>query len=280
MRILVTGNGTAGSWKVRGEQLGTEIGARVIPNCTDKHIAQADTVVVVKRLSLELALRVRAQRKRLVWDCVDPWVQPAGNLWQRDEARRWLRHELAKLSPDAVVYATKTMQEDADDTRPSIVLPHHARPGLVQNPIRQSVECVGYEGRDLYLSHWHDTIIRECRKRDWEFRVNPTQLADLDIVLAFRGGEWDGYAPRHWKSNVKLANAQGSGTPFVGGQESGYLETATGGEYWAGSPRMLSTAFDWLSSHEAREGAAERLRKADVSLASIGKRYREWLLTT
>jgi hypothetical protein len=277
MQVLVTGNGTAGSWKVRGEQLGKAIGATVKPHATDDDIRQADTVIVVKRLSFELANKIRAHGKRLVWDCVDPWPQPSGNLWQREECRRWLRHELAKLSPDAVVYATESMREDADDPRPSLVLPHHARPGIERNPIRQAVKVVGYEGRDIYLSHWHSTLKRECRMRGWEFVTNPQKLADLDIVVALRGGEWDGYACRHWKSYVKLANAQASGTPFIGGQESGYLETQTGGEYWAGSPRMLAVAFDWLVSKEARDGAAERLLRADVSLPTIASRYGEWI---
>lgn len=277
MRILVTGNGTAGSWKVRGEQLGNAIGAVVKPHATDSDIAKADVVVVVKRLSPELAVRVRAQGKVLVWDCVDPWPQPAGNLWQRDECRRWLRHELAKLAPDAVVYATRSMQEDADDPRASLVLPHHARPGIEANPIRDAVRVVGYEGRDLYLAHWRKVLEVQCQERCWEFVCNPRSLSNLDIVVALRGGEWDGYACRHWKSNVKLANAQGSGTPFIGTQESGYMETATGGEYWVGSPKMLSVAFDWLVSKEARQGASERLRRADVSLESIAKTYKAWI---
>lgn len=279
MRILVTGKGGhTGSWQIRGEQLGRAIGATVAPIASERDIAEHDLVVGVKRVPLEVALAARSARKPFVWDVVDAWPQPAGNAWQRDEARRWIRRELERLQPDAVVWPTQTMATDAGDKeRPQLVLPHHARPGRGRNPIRDVVRRVGYEGREQYLGDWRGTLEAQCHDRGWSFVVNPAELADVDVVVAFRGREWDGYAPRHWKSNVKLANAQATGTPFIGAHESGYLETQTGGEYWASSPRTLAMAFEWLTSQENRSGAAQRLLRADVGIESIAQRYRAWL---
>ncbi len=75
------------------------------------------------------------------------------------------------------------------------------------NPIREKVAKVGYEGAPLYLGQWREAIETECRRRGWQFVTNPRQLSDLDIVVSLRGGKYDGYQPRAWKSNIKLANA-------------------------------------------------------------------------
>lgn len=134
---------------------------------------------------------------------------------------------------------------------PVLWLPHHHRPGIARNPIREEIRKVGYEGSPQYINQWRPHIEAECQRIGAEFVVNPPRLADVDVVLALRDAK--GYAPRFWKSNVKLANAHGSGTPFIGCRESGYIETASGAEYWADNPVELRVAMDWLKSQSARE---------------------------
>lgn len=259
MKLLFTGRGGgAGSWAVRADQLGLACGGKVKPLATSTDIRAADLTVVVKRTPDAVMQAIRQEGRPWVYDIVDAYPQPESATWSQDEAIGWVVRHVQKLNPTAVVWPNQRMRDDCDDGRPGLVLKHHHRPGIRRNPVRPRVQRIGYEGSASYLDGWMPPIRKECERRGWEFVVNPKHLADLDIVLALRGGQWDGYAARNWKSNVKLANAHGSGTPFVGQSECGYLETASGAEYWANEPKDLAASFDWLTPVSARELVSDR----------------------
>lgn len=261
MNILVTGKGgDAGSWKCRGEQLGEALGATVKPMAAVSDCLNCDLAIVVKRTPHAVMQALRTTHKRWVFDAVDFYPQPCD--WERDEAIRWVKRCIGELNPTAVIWPNRRMREDCDDGRPGIVLKHHHRPGIRRNPIREEIAAVGYEGDPRYLADWHTILAGECRKRGWQFVVNPANLADVDVVVAFRGGQFAGYVPKHWKSNVKLANAHGSGTPFIGQRECGYVETASGCEYWADNTKSLRTSFDWLLAQSTRELVHDRFVQA------------------
>lgn len=272
----MTGSGSSGSWIIRGLQLGAAIGATVEPDADARAIRAHDLVVLVKRPRAPLLQRIHAAGVPLVWDVVDAWPQPVGNGWSREQALAWLTEQVRAIRPAAAVAATSAM---AADLRPlvsdTLALPHHARPGLEPNPVRDAVHVVGYEGSERHLGAWAQIVAGEAARRGWRFAVNPARLADVDIVVALR--EVEGYAPRMWKSNVKHANAAGSGTPFVGCRERGYLEQSQGGEHWADNPRELAAAFDALTPAAARREAAERMRAARPALDDIAARYAVWL---
>jgi hypothetical protein len=273
MHVLMTGRGTSGSWAIRGQQLGQAIGASVIPNA---HFAMAyDAAILVKRPTEELLRCLRKSKAALIWDVVDSWRQPAGNDWEKERCLAWLSEMISTIRPAGIVAATKAMAADCQRFRvPVLALPHHARPDLRVNPIRP-VKVVGYEGGEQYIAKWRPVIEAECTRRGWQFVMQPAELADVDIVLALRDSE--GYAPRNWKSNVKLANAQGSGTPVICNREAGYLETASGAERWADTPEELAAAFDELEPTNVRREASEVLRKSAPSLDSVAATYVEWL---
>lgn len=271
MKLLVTGKGgSAGSWLMRGVQLGEALGATVTPNATDAR--GFDLAVVVKRTPAPTIDAIRQARLRWVWDIVDAYPQPEAYEWGRSEAIGWVRARLRDLRPAAVIWPNARMREDCDVGLPGMVLPHHHRVGIAVNPIRERVQRVGYEGAAAYLGRWADVLRDECARRGWQFTINPRRLSDLDIVVAFR--DRGGYVSRHWKSGVKLANAHGSGTPFVGQREYGYTETASGAEYWAEDRAGLRVALDWLESRGAREAVSDRfLQKAypvETAAASLG----------
>lgn len=277
MNFLFTGRGTSGSWAIRGEQLGQACGAEVRQAATKDHCKAADVIVAVKRVNDPLLQVLRTSGKPWVFDCVDFYPQPHCTAWSRSEAVAWVRTQIKRLTPAAVIWPNQKMRDDCDTGLPGLVLPHHHRPGIAVNPVRPQVQAVGYEGAAPYLGSWRDALEAECAKRNWRFVVNPARMADLDIVVAVRSVEYSGYAQFHWKSNVKLSNAHGSGTPFIGQRECGYLETATGCEYWADTPGELGRCFDWLSSQETRELVSDRFRQAAYTVEQAAKELKTFL---
>jgi len=105
--------------------------------------------------------------------------------------------------------------------------------------------------------------------------MHPATLADVDIVVALR--DQNGYAARHWKSNVKLANAQDSGTPIIIGTESAYLATACGAEAIVSGPSDLDEAIELLRPVTTRLAVAEAMLDAAPSLEACAAAYLDFL---
>lgn len=279
MQLLFTGRGTSGSWSIRGEQLGQACNAVVRQAASAEHCKAADVIVAVKRVNDPLLAALRESGRPWAFDCVDFYPQPHCTGWSRVESIEWVKAQIKRLGPSAVIWPNRRMREDCDTGLPGMVLPHHHRPGIAVNPVRHSVQTVGYEGATPYLGYWRAAIESECSRRGWKFVANPARLADLDIVVAFRSMDFSGYAQHHWKSNVKLANAHGSGTPFIGQRECGYLETASGCEYWADEPKQLGMCFDWLESQETRELISDRFRDAAYPIEKAAADLNRFLAT-
>jgi len=274
VRVLVTGRGTGGSWTIRGQQLGEALGATIDPNANS--VKGFDLAIVVKRPRADLLERLRHRGTPIVWDMVDFWPQPEGNNWERDVLMGWLRDEVNRVQPAALVAATKAMAKDCVEFNvPVLYLPHHARPDQLRNPIRKLVQAVGYEGGPQYVAKWGPVLEEQCRRRGWRFVINPSSLDTLDIVVAVR--DQKGYAPRNWKSNVKLANAQSTGTPCVLAREQGYLEAACGAEEWADTVEELNDAFDKLLEQNTRQIVQRHLISAAPTIEGMATRYQAWL---
>lgn len=274
MNVLITGRGTSASWQIRGVQLGAAIGATVLPNAVN--FDGIDLAVIVKRANNDLLGRIHAARVPVVWDIVDAWPQQVGNLWSKDECIDWLRSEVDRVSPHAIVAATEAMANDCEPFGvPVLALPHHARPGLQRNPIREEVATVGYEGGLQYLGKWQTWFDVECRSHGWRFVINPNALSDLDIVVAVR--VQCGYAPTHWKAGTKLANAQGSATPCIVSREAGALEIASGAELWADSADEFAAGLETLAPVAERRHRAETMALHALSLDDVADTYRRWL---
>jgi hypothetical protein len=276
MNILVTGNGKSGSWQIRGAQLGKAIGATVNPD--PKTVKGFDCVVLIKKNFHPVVRMAREAKVPLIYDIVDAWQSVIGSDRGRGAALSWLDGDLEIVKPTAVVVGTIEMLKDVEDTGAyAKVIYHHSRPDIAINPVREKVRAVGYEGSEKYLGWWRPVLEQECQKRGWKFIINPTALADLDIVVAVRDEE--GYPAKRWKSNVKLANAQASGTPCILNREAGYKETASLGERWADDVIELRMALDEFASHDARRVSSSLLRgaAAKYSLSTIAEEYLAWL---
>lgn len=275
-RILITGLGSKLAWKIRAVELGKAINARVVPHATLGDMQRADVVVVCKWYTPEILRDLRKWGGPWVWDIVDAYPQPAAYKWSQEEAVRWLRNEVATLNPRAVAYATRAMAIDAEANAPSFTLHHHARPGQKLNPLRKEVKRVGYEGLTKYLGRWKGFLEQECKARGWAFVANPDGLHELDIVAALRDPR--SYVTDHWKSNVKLANAQATGTPIVCLPEAGYKETdSTGGVWYVEDHEDLSKVLDYLTPHSERIDCASKLLAGTRHLADMAAYYRRML---
>lgn len=266
MKVLVTGRGSSGSWKIRGEQIGRALGALVKPLAGLSDMRAADVILVVKRVPDELLANLRRSGRPWVYDIVDAYPQPECSTWSKERAIEWARGHVQHLRPAAVIWPNARMRDDCNGDTPGGTVYHHCRPGMGRNPIRERIRTIGYEGSDRYIREWLPVIDRECRARGARFVMNPPELATLDVVLALRGGERDCYATRQWKSNVKLANAHGSGTPFIGATECGYWETRCGAEYFADKPHELGIALDWIEEQSARREIGQRFFEARLTL--------------
>lgn len=276
-RILITGKGTSGSWKIRGEQLGRAIGATVVAQASRAVIEEHDLVVLVKRGPDDLVRRIRESGKPLVWDVVDAWPQPAGSDWRREACLQWLRQRLNDLRPAACVAATETMQYDIEAEHvPALCVWHHARPGLQVNPIREQMRLVGYEGSEAHLGTWRQHIEAACQELGLRFVLQPQHLADVDVVVALR--QATGYAAMQWKSNVKLANAQASGTPAIVGKERSYADTNRRGfAQSVDSPKDLVQALHDLAPKWKRAQLGEAMRHEAPTLGACALSYYDFL---
>lgn len=274
MNVLFTGKGTSGSWQIRGVQMAQALEAKAIPMASLDDCRRADVIVAVKRIPDALLKNIRASGTPWLWDCVDAYPQPECSAWNRTQSIAWAKREIERLQPDHVVWPNVRMKLDCEG---GLVIPHHHRPDIKVNPIRDRIEVIGYEGAKQYVEQWLPAIERQCKRIGAKFVLNPESLADVDVVLALRGSWWNGYAQQHWKSNVKLANAHGSGTPFIGAPEDGYLETAAGAEYWATCESDLARALDWLESQQARRSVQQRFLKAALPIEKVADQYREVL---
>lgn len=279
MNVIVTGKGKSGSFKIRGDQLGSAMGFRVTPNALDLDIRKADAIILVKRPTEAIVASAHHNKVPIIWDVVDSWPQPHGNEWDRRECMSWLTTMVAEIKPVAIVAATRRMTEDLLEVVkvPVKWIPHHHRPGIAVNPIREHVKVIGYEGGGNYVSRWGAILQKECLERGMRFVQNSgvDALSAFDVVVGLR--DQRGYAARHWKSNCKLANAHGSGTPFIGSRECGYLETSTGHEYWAEDREQLRVALDWLERQDTRHTIHGEFLSAAITIESVAAQYKEWL---
>lgn len=255
MKVLVTGGGGAGSWEIRGRQIGDAMGATVKPRASLDDMRSADVILVVKKVPDELLDNLQRSGKPWVYDIIDAYPQPGCYPWSKTQSIDWLHAHLARLKPNRVIWPNDRMRRDAGDDGP--VVYHHARPGLTVAPIRDRVRTIGYEGAPHYLDHWMHPIGEVCRKLNAAFVVNPVDYSVMDVVVALRAGKWAGYAQTHWKSNVKLANAHAAGVPFIGCYEDGYFETRSGEELFVEFFSDLESAVLQLESAVVRE----RVRK-------------------
>lgn len=274
MNILIAGLGK-GSWDVRGRQIGAALGARVTSAPTALDWEWADIAVLVKRAAFSMAHAAHQYGVPVVWDALDFWMQPSENGLTERAARQRLADAIADIKPVLTIGATKAMAQAAN----GMALEHHSWPGLTPAPARAHVQVVAYEGNPVYLGAWRHALERACAARGWRFVVNPRDLREADIVVAFRDGQWDGWMCREWKSGIKIGNAIAAGRPIITQESAAFREIGAPGTAISDIGE-LDSALDGWAPDETRAAVVERSRDLadEYDLKSIAARYATMLI--
>lgn len=280
MKVLIVGAGK-GSWQMRGQQLGAALGARVTSSPTDDDFRWCDLVVLIKKHAVNFAPRAHKAGKPIVWDALDFWSQPAQNRYTRDSALLALRSQAKVIKPALIIGATKEMTADAESLGfKSAYLPHHSWNGLAPTPPREVVATVAYEGNPAYLGRWHGWVKEACDKRGWSFVVNPPNLAEVDIIVSFRDGAWDGWICREWKSGVKVVNSVAAARPMLSMPSAAMRELRpldSTIEAVTDLKRALDSYSDQTERQKAYEACAELAPQFTVD--AVAESYRSILST-
>jgi hypothetical protein len=263
VRVLFTSKSSAGAWQIRGEQIAgtrTNWHAKNRPDADD--IAACDLLCVVKKPDSAVIEAARSMGKPIVYDIVDAWAQPEDGLKYTNlaAARELFGPAWRALRADAYVFPTRRMQLDLGGlVRHAITIYHHYWPQLEANPMRDPVQVVGYEGAD-YLGGWRQVIDKACASRGLRFVANPPRYTDMDVVVIARGGEHGNFLASNYKSNVKLANAIGSGTPaLVHVDEMSAHDTDTGDVlFFTDEPGSFERQLDRLAGDAALRARIHR----------------------
>lgn len=276
MNILMIGSGK-GVWEIRGKQLGAVLGARVVEAPSRDDFAWASVVVLIKRASVAYAQQAQARGVPVVWDPVDAWSQPAQNTLSETEATAWLQREIAARRPMLTMGATQAMAAAAGGG--GVYLPHHHLVGLQAAPVRERIELVVYDGRPEYLGRWARALDEACRARGWRFAINPPDLSQADLFVAFRDGPWDGYMPREWKSGVKVLNAIAAGRPILSQDMASMREIRPFGHTRVEFMADLDEALDAWRDPDTRQAVADWCRDevSRYTVQAVARQYQQIL---
>lgn len=263
IKVCFTGRVRKGSWKIRGLQIAASRRNWDAPYELNKlEIGKYDLYCVVKKPDDAILKMLTKSGATVVYDIVDPWAQPQDGIQVGDvnAARELFTGYFDRLKASSYIFANRTMKQHLRPLVPhGTFIYHHYWPNVSLNPIRDKVEVVGYEGNPRYLGEWESALHDACNRRGWRFVVNPANLTDIDIGIIARGGEDDNFLSNNYKSNVKLANFYGAGTPcLVSAKEMSCHEIDEGDVRFFSTPEELDFQFDQLSDCRVRKAIHER----------------------
>lgn len=285
VRICFTGRVRKGSWKIRGLQIAAaRRNWNAVYELGHGDVSKYDLFCVVKKPDEKILSFLRKMGAPIVYDVVDNWAQPEDGLRVRGvaSARELFREKFAQIKAYSYIFPNRTMKEHCRSLVPhATYIYHHYWPGIRVNPIREQVHTVGYEGNPRYLGPWEEIARELCTKMGWKFVINPEDSSVIDIGLAARGGDDDNFLSNTYKSNVKLANFYGAGTPcVVSAKEVSYHETDNGDVRFFANRDQLARQLESLRGYEVRKAIQDRfLREREkYSIANISAAYEAYFL--
>jgi len=279
MKVSFVGYEGKGTWQIRAKQIAPFIKARLDPNLLKP--SECDAVILIKRPPENLLRRIQKFNKPIIWDIQDSWFQKKedGNMsaYEKADIMKWLKDYLDIVKPIHVIATTSVMKKDLNSLGySSTIINHFHRPNIQINPIREQLKIVGIEGTVMQYGQWPSKLKNICKKKNYvfleNFETSKDKLHTFDAVIAIR--EHTGYAATNWKSNVKLANAHGSGTPGIFGEEQSYKDTASGFELWASNEDQVLSSLEYLEPYDIRKNISENFIKNKISIEQIAEDYK------
>lgn len=277
MKIGFIGHESKGAWQIRAKQIAPHLGAVL-----DSRMSRSnyDLVILIKTPEPKLVTRIKALNIPVIWDVIDFWPQRIDKTLSnhnRDQIMKWVKPFLESVNPKHIITATNKMKNDLESLGyNATTIYHHHRPKIKINPINKELRTIGIEGSMGQYGSWTEKLKTISRKLNLKFITNFTPGDDLlytfDIVIATRG--YTGYAPKNWKSNVKMANAHASGTPGIFNDEQGYKETACGHELWADTEEEIIEGIEKLRSYDLRQTIHENFLKNTITLEQVVEQYK------
>lgn len=271
MNVLFVGSGGGGSWQIRGIQVGAALGARVTSKPSSDDWQWAELVVLVKHAAEQFGEEAAKSGARIIWDVLDWWKQPEENQRAIADVLQEILALQKRFHIDRLIGATQAMADEIG----GVYVPHHSRPGLVEAPVREQIKVIAYEGTPKYLGPWKHACEQVAAAIGATFVINPKRLSDADLVVAFRGGKWDGAICRRWKSGVKIANAIAVGRPIITQRSEAFFEINPCGAMVT-EPADLPCMVDLFLSGHARRDVLRRSYEIapDFTLDTTVRRYR------
>ena len=219
LKVLFTSISTAGAWQIRGKQIAYgRNNWKSINKPTIIDIYQCDLLCVIKKTTPSVIRWARLFGKPIVLDILDPWRQPSDDNDVVDivHAAALFKKIFTTINANGYIFPNEKMRHDLGYlVEKSTTIYHHFWPHIKKNPIRQNFSNIGYQGNIDYLGELKHEIVKICEKHKINFLVNPSEYTDLDAVIIARSGLHASFLSNNYKSNVKLANAYGSGTPAL-----------------------------------------------------------------
>lgn len=263
-----------GAWQIRGKQLGAVLGAHYTGKPQPQDWDWADVVVLVKRAPEVFYQQAKAWGGPLIWDVLDFWRQPRDNDRTEADLLEEVRRIRHGLQIGLVIGATQAMATAIG----GVYLAHHHRPSLRATQSLTRAELVAYEGSPRYLGSWQSALEQACAQLGLNFALNPPDLGQVDLVVAFRGEMWDGPVCRQWKSGIKYVNAMAAGRPVVTQSCAAFDELAPVGVTIERQAELVE-AMRAMLAPEVRYAAYEQSlqRAPEFSIETIAAQYRPLL---
>lgn len=281
-RVCFISHASGGAWEIRGQEISKcRSNWCSTLNIESIDINDFDIFVFVKHVKPEWVKKIKAQEKIIVYDVVDGWHQPNDDLRldSKDKIREHFKIKWAPWKLDGIIFANKKMWEDLSDLTPiSTYIYHRFIPKLCPIKIREKVKYIGYTGEKRSLMDWEPVIRSLCASRGIKFIINPLFYRSVDIAFAARGGSYNSYLSTSYKSNVKLANCYGSGTPALFHRENSYLETDSGEVRLFTTQQELEEKLDALLPYETRLKVQRSFlsQRPKYALKNIALQYEEF----
>jgi len=277
MNITFAGHESKGAWLIRAKEIAPYLNAKLDPLFLNSN--NCNLVIIVKRPEPEVINRIKRQSIPIIWDIQDSFPQlPKNNYGElsKDKILDYYVKLLKEISPTIVISTNSQMKKDIEELGfKSVIINHHHRKNITVNPLREKLITLGIEGSPFQYGKWQKKLHSICKKLNLTFKPNLNASKDklhfFDVVVNIRS--FDGYAAKYWKSNIKLANAHGSGTPAICSRSQSYLDTASGYERWADTEEEIITAIEELRPYEVRKEIHEHFLKHKIGIDDVVKEY-------